>query len=94
MWQSHWSQRAAGVCSRSKVAGGLRVPGGGGWQGAEARPPLCPGPQERSVSPPRSLYIFISQNEDRFPFLERTEWQIPYSDAFSNHPGGFVAQTK
>lgn len=55
MWQSHLAQQAAGVCSPSKVAGGLLLGGGGRrWD-----IPL-PGPLQRSVSPPRSFYIFIS----------------------------------
>lgn len=57
--------------------------------GPEARPPpRHASPQERLVAPPWSLYIFISQNKDKFPFRERIEWQIPYSDIFSARPGG------
>lgn len=66
-----------------------REAAGGGGRGETP-----PRPQERLVSPPRNLYIFLSQNEDKFPFLERIEWQIPYSDIFSNHPGGFVSLDK
>lgn len=61
--------------------------------GAEARPPHA-SPQERLVSPPWSLYIFISQNKYKFPFLERIEWQIPYLDIFTNRPGGFCSPDK
>lgn len=88
MWQSHLSQQAAGVCSRSKVAGVLLLPGGGGWRGAEARPPRSSG--ALGIPSSEFIYFFISQNEDKFPVLERIEWQIPYSDIFGNHPGGFV----
>lgn len=90
MWQSHVSHRRQGCAAgvEEPVLGFCR------GAGAEARPLHPPSPHEHSVSPPRSLYIFISQNEDKFPFLEGVEWQIPYSDIFSDHPGGFVVWTK
>lgn len=65
-------------------AGRRWVAGGGG----ETPPPRSSG--ALGIPSSEFIYFFISQNEDIFPVLERIEWQIPYSDIFGNHPGGFV----